>query len=254
MIEDYLDKVTNIDCIEGMRQLPDGCIDLCVTSPPYNVGIEYDVYNDNLSWPEYYGWCREWLAEVYRVLADDGRFCLNHYLTGGNSSQRVAPLMTLQQISGEIGFKFHSTAIWTDITLCKLTAWGSWLSASSPYMSCPYEGILVLYKHQWKKKNVGASTITPSDFRKGCSGIWDMAPCSETTKANFPVELPLLCINLLSYRGDTVLDPFSGGGTTGLAALKQDRRFIGFELSPAYTKVANRELERYRNQRRIDEF
>lgn len=132
-----LNKIYNMDCVEGMKRLPENSIDLCVTSPPYNCGINYDSYNDNREWNEYYEWCREWLKEVFRVLKPDGRFCLNHYLSLGQMDNRHAPLMDLNYIcTKEIGFKHHGLAVWDDITLTKRTAWGSWISASAPYVNC----------------------------------------------------------------------------------------------------------------------
>ena len=75
-----VDYIKQGDCLELMKELPDNCIDLIVTSPPYNIGIDYDVYNDCLEWSEYLDWCKRWLAECYRILKDDGRICINHYL------------------------------------------------------------------------------------------------------------------------------------------------------------------------------
>ena len=118
-------KIYNLDCITGMKKLPDNCIDLCITSPPYNCGIEYDTHDDNMEWDAYYAWCKEWLSEIYRVLKPDGRFCLNHYLSLGQSGNRHAPLMDMNYIcTKEIGFKHHGLAVWMDATLTKYTAWG----------------------------------------------------------------------------------------------------------------------------------
>ena len=227
-----------------MKLIPDNSIDLVVTSPPYNCGIKYDSYNDDKEWKEYYLWCRTWLQEIYRVLKDDGRFCLNHYLSLGQSNNRHAPLMKLNEMCMEMGYKHHGIAIWTDITLIKRTAWGSWISASAPYVNSPYEGILILYKNEWKKQRSGESTIDKKRFMQLCSGIWKMQPeMKGMTIANFPLELPSNCINLLSYKGDTVLDPFMGSGTTAVACKQLQRNFIGFEISQMYVDIANKRLQ-----------
>jgi DNA modification methylase len=117
-------QIYNEDCITGMQKLSDNCIDLCVTSPPYNLGVKYDVYNDWMEWDDYYAWCELWLQEVYRVLKPDGRFCLNHYLSCGTSKTRSAPLLNLNCICNKIGFKHHGISVWDERTLTKYQAWG----------------------------------------------------------------------------------------------------------------------------------
>jgi len=96
---DFINKLIYGDCLEVMPFIPDNSIDLVVTSPPYNIGIDYGSYKDNLLWEEYYNWCKLWLKEIYRILKSDGRFCLNHYLSLGNSKERSAPLMILNSFS-----------------------------------------------------------------------------------------------------------------------------------------------------------
>jgi site-specific DNA-methyltransferase (adenine-specific) len=149
------------------------------------------------------------------------------------------PLMDFRNIMNDIGFNVHKLAIWDDRTMSKHTAWGSWMSASAPNIMTPYEGILIAYKKSWKKLHKGESTMTKEQFIEGVSGLWRLGTTRSITKANFPEKLPDMCINLLSYKGDTVLDPFMGSGTTGVSAVKNDRNFMGFELSPNYCKIAN---------------
>lgn len=125
-----------------------------------------------------------------------------------------------------------------------MTAWGSWLSASSPYIRLPYEGILISYKNQWKKKDKGTSTITKDEFIEGVSGIWKIRPETHGyTKANFPVELPERCIKLFTYQEDCVIDMFMGSGSTAIAALKTGRDFIGCDISSNYCDIANKRIE-----------
>ena len=168
---------------------------------------------------------------------------MDHYLSLGTSKYRTSPISTLYAIMEKIGFKHHSIAVWTDITLAKRTAWGSYLKASAPYINSPFEGILIDYKENWKKPEKGTSTIEKDDFVKLTRGVWDIK--TETrglTKANFSVDLPTKAINLLSYDGDVILDPFMGSGTTAVAAKKLNRHYIGFEISENYCKIAENRL------------
>lgn len=133
-------KLITADVLDGLKQIEDNSIDLIVTSPPYNLSIGYDIWQDNLPWQEYYDWCEKWLKELLRVLKPDGRLCLNHYMSFGNAEFRTAPLMELNSIAIRLGYKHHTVAMWLDRTLAKRTAWGSWLSASAPYINCMLPG------------------------------------------------------------------------------------------------------------------
>lgn len=232
------------DCLEVMKTIPDNSVDLVITSPPYNCGIKYDTHNDKMDWNEYYDWCNGWLKEIYRVMKVDARFCLIHYLSLGQSNNRHAPLMKLNTMAEDIGYKHHGLAIWWDITLTKRTAWGSWLSASAPYVNSPFEGVLILYKQNWKKDRRGKTDIDKDEFMESCSGIWKIAPEHDRTHpAPFPKKMASRCIRLFSYEGDTVLDPFAGSGTTLLMAKENHRNAIGIEISPEYFKIAERRID-----------
>jgi len=233
-----IDNIYNMDCVKGLKQVEDNSVDLIVTSPPYNVGIEYDSWDDNMQWEDYLKWVREWLSECYRILKDDGRICINHYFCNaprknGDSCSRF-PLFDFKNIMDDIGYHTHKIAMWDDLTMKKQTAWGSWLSASAPFIQTPYEGILIAYKNQWNKQNKGKSTISRGDFMEGCSGVWHIGTTPGYTIACFPERLPQLCIDLFSYENDVVLDPFSGSGTTCYVAKSLNRHFIGFEISENY--------------------
>jgi site-specific DNA-methyltransferase (adenine-specific) len=233
-----INKIYNMDCVEGLKQVEDSTVDLIVTSPPYNVGIEYDSWDDNMQWDDYLAWCKMWLKECYRILKPDGRICINHYFCNaprknGDTVSRF-PLFDFKNIMDAMGYHTHKIAIWDDLTMKKQTAWGSWMSASSPFIQTPYEGILIAYKDQWNKIEKGESTISRGDFMEGCSGVWHIGTTQSYTMACFPEKLPQLCIDLFSYKGDLVLDPFSGSGTTCYVAKSRERNFLGFEISKAY--------------------
>jgi site-specific DNA-methyltransferase (adenine-specific) len=232
-----IDQIYCGDSLELIKKIDSNSVDLAVTSPKYNLGIKYDSCDDFVPWDEYYDWCRSWMKEVYRVLKPDGRFCLNHYISCGMAKHRSAPLMNLNAICEfEIGFKHHGFVLWDDRTISKRTAWGSWMSASAVYVNSPHEGITILYKDHWKKDTKGESTITKEEFMEATTGIWKLSPEKHRggCPAPFPVSLPKRCINLLTYKGDLVLDLFNGGGTTCIAAKQTGRHYIGMDMSRSY--------------------
>lgn len=235
-----LNKIYNEDNIKTMAKMPDNFIDLIVTSPPYNIGINYDVYNDKVSWDDYFSWCEKWLKECFRVLKPDGRIAINHYLSLGSAAYRLSPLSHINEIMLNIGFKHHAMAVWTDITLSKKTAWGSWLSASAPYINSPFEGVLILYKERWKKDKRGISDIDKEDFVKLTRGIWNIkTETNGLTKANFSLDFANKCIKLLSYQCELIYDPFMGSGTVAAACKINNRKYIGSEISKNYCDIAD---------------
>lgn len=228
-------------------EIPPNSIDLVVTSPPYNIGMDYNVCNDEMPWWKYYYWCHEWLFALKKVMKPDGRLAINHYFSMGNAKTgKTYPLMKINEIAVNNNlFNHHAVTFWMDRTLSRRTAWGSWLSASSPYINSPLEGILLLYNEQWKKLNKGVSTIEKEEFMMGCGGLWEI-PTERKIKehpAPFPEALAKMCINLLSYEGDTVLDPFVGSGTTAVVSKKLGRNYIGIDIDPEYVEYAENRLK-----------
>ena len=245
-----VNKIYNCDCIEGMKQIPDNSIDLCVTSPPYNVGIDYDSYNDKKTPEEYFIFAEKWVKELYRIMKSDGRVCLNVIVTCGTANFMISHYAEYYHIFKKAGFNFFSSAIWDDRTIANKTAWGSWLSASAPYVNSPYEAIMFFYKDQWKKIKKGKTTISKEEFVKATRGIWSFHPQRrEGHPAPFPIELPSLCIKLFSWEGDLVLDPFIGSGTTAEACMRLNREYIGFEISKKYCDMIKDKTEQTRTTR-----
>lgn len=237
------DKIYQGNCLDLFKDIDSSSIDLVVTSPPYNVGIQYDNWNDTLQWNAYLEWCQKWISEIYRVLKPDGRFAINHLFECKVDNIKYSPVVEFYKMLTSAGLSINSLPIWLDTNKTKLTAWGSWQSASCPYMYNPTEVIIVGYKDQWKKLNKGIDTISKEDFIEAVGGVWKLRPETRgLTKANFPVELPKRCIELLTFKGDVVLDPFMGSGTTAIAAIQTGRRFIGFEISETYFKIANNRI------------
>jgi len=233
------------DCLDILPMLASNSVDLCVTSPPYNIGIDYGENKDNLSWKEYYKWCSLWLGLIYQSMKCDGRFCINGYLSMGRSDNRHSPLMDINHLCvTNIGYKHHGLALWWDITRTKYTAWGSWLSASAPYINSPIEGILILYKEFWKKQDSGKTEISKEEFMESCGGIWHInTERNRTHPAPFPVKLPERCIKLFSWESNIVLDPFAGSGTTAIACINTKRRYILIEKEEKYCEISARRIE-----------
>ena len=239
-------KIYNDDFLT-MNYMKKNSIDLIITSPPYNVDIKYNSYNDVTSYDIYLEFTKKWLKKAYSLLKEDGRFCLNIPLDKNKNGQQsvYADIIT---IAKKIGFKYHSTIIWNEQNISKRTAWGSWLSASAPYVIAPVEMIAVLYKQRWKKiSGSQKSDIDRKEFLDWTNGVWSFAGESKTRvghPAPFPVELPKRCIKLFSFVDDVVLDPFSGSGSTLIACALTNRKGIGVEIDANYCEIAKQRLRK----------
>ena len=220
-------------------------VDLVVTSPPYNVGIKYGSHNDKMSYDDYLSFTREWLAKCCRLVKDDGRLCLNIPLDKNKGGQQSV-CADITKIAKEVGWKYHSTIVWNEQNISRRTAWGSWLSASAPYVIAPVEVIVILYRDRWKKLSGSRkSDISKEEFVEWTNGVWDFTGESKKRighPAPFPVELPRRCIKLFTFVGDTVLDPFLGSGSTLIACALTNRKGIGVEIDRNYCEIAKRRL------------
>lgn len=220
-------------------------IDLIITSPPYNVDVKYNSHNDEMPYEEYLNFARAWLGKCYDLAKDDGRFCLNIPLDKNKGGQQSV-CADLTTIAKQIGWRYHSTIIWNEQNISRRTAWGSWLSASAPYVIAPVEVIVLLYKKRWKKEGgSGISDISKAQFRDWTNGVWNFSGESKKRIGHptpFPIELPKRCIKLFSFVGDTILDPFLGSGTTLIACLQTERRGIGIEIDQSYCKIAKQRI------------
>ena len=149
-------------------------------------------------------------------------------------------------IARECGFQMRGEIIWdkgaSAGTSC---AWGSWRSASNPVLRDVHEYILVFCKDAYKRRVTGENSVGRDEFLEYTKSIWRF-PAASAKKANhpapFPVDLPLRLINLYSFVGDVVLDPFMGSGTTAEAAMHADRHYVGYEINPVYVDHARSRL------------
>jgi site-specific DNA-methyltransferase (adenine-specific) len=266
-------KIINGDCVEVMKSLPDGCIDLLVTSPPYNVNVSYDVYDDGRSMDEYWEFTRQWLSESLRILKDDGRVAINVpiELNVQERGGRILFNAEFWLMMKQVGFKFFGMVDLTEDSPHRVrqTAWGSWMSASCPYIYNPKECIILAYKKtnkkltkgesQWKGEQIQVTdnegkvknkTIyqdeDKKDFMNLVFGRWEyFADTKSLTKATFSMDIPMKAIKILSYKNDIVLDPFMGSGTSAVAAEILDRRWLGIELSPNYSDIARKRVNTF---------
>ena len=226
--------------------IPKNSIDLIVTSPPYNIDIHYNTHRDDLSYNDYLEFSKKWIAKCYELAKDDGRFCLNIPLDKNKGGQQAVGA-DITKIAKDVGWKYHSTIIWNEGNISRRTAWGSFMSASAPYVIAPVEIIVVLYKKNWKKTSGSKkSDITKAEFMQWTSGVWNFSGESKKRighPAPFPVELPRRCIKLFSFVGDTILDPFLGSGTTLIASYLNNRKGIGVEIDKEYCDLTIKRLQ-----------
>jgi site-specific DNA-methyltransferase (adenine-specific) len=270
MIENYINKVINGDCIKVMGEMPEGSIDLIVTSPPYGVNIAYDTHDDDMEINEYLEFSKNWLTEAYKVLKDDGRIALNipYEINRQEKGGRIFLVSEVYQVMKQIGFKFFGIVDLEEDSphRSKTTAWGSWMSPSSPYIYNPKECVILAYKKnhikkvkgqpQWKgvptqieqedgtfKTKVVYQEEDKKEFMELVFGQWKYLNDSRPmTKATFSMDIPTKAIKILTYNNDIVLDPFCGSGTSIVAAEINNRRWVGIELSANYTEIAKKRV------------
>jgi modification methylase len=251
-----------------MQEIPDNCLHLMVTSPPYNVTKEYD---EDLSLQEYLHLLRNVCMETYRVLVNGGRACINVANLGRRPYLPLSDFIS--QIMREIGFQMRGEIIWHKGAAAGVSmAWGSWQSAANPVLRDVHEYILVFSKGSFSRKKregqentiskehfmewtkVQENTISKEHFMEWTKSVWTMQP--ESAKkvghpAPFPIELPSRLIQLYTFKGDMILDPFMGSGTTAMAALQTARTYIGYDNNPDYVKLAEGRIAAFKEQREV---
>ena len=229
--------------------LPDNCVQLVVTSPPYNAS---KVYDDDLSLQEYLQLLEEVFSECYRVLSPGGRMVVNVANLG---RKPYIPLSTyINNIMLNLGLLMRGEIIWDkSASAGSSCAWGSFQSASNPCLRDIHEYLLVFSKGDYKmprskkeRENGRIDTIEKQEFIDHTKSIWRFAT-ERASRVNhpapFPVELPRRCIELYTFVGDVVLDPFNGSGTTCVAAKQTGRTYIGVDLSSEYCQIAEERLK-----------
>ncbi len=237
----YRNKIVTGDSLAELKKLPDNCIDLIFTSPPYNFGLDYEKKDDAVFWETYFSRLFSIFDQCIRVLKHGGRLIVN-----------VQPLFSDYIPSHHIisshmldrGMIWKGEILWEKNNYnCKYTAWGSWKSPGSPYLKYTWEFVEVFCKGSLKKAGKPEDAdILGDDFKKWVYAKWSIAPERRMKEfdhpAVFPEELARRVIQLFSFRNDIILDPFNGVGTTTLVAHQYSRRYLGIDISAKYNRVA----------------
>jgi DNA modification methylase len=232
---------------ERMAELPDRSLHLMITSPPYNATKEYD---QDLSLDEYLAFLCRVFSETYRVLVDGGRACINIANLGRRPYIPLTAHITTMML--EIGFLMRGEIIWNKGAGAGVSmAWGSWQSASNPVLRDTHEYILIFTRGSFRRRKPRdiRSTITKEQFMEWTRSVWTFPPESARKvghPAPFPIELPYRLIQLYSFPGDVILDPFMGSGATAIAALRSGRTYAGYETDPAYIQLAEKRIQKAR--------
>jgi len=243
--DEFLNKIF-CKSSEDMSELPSNSVHLVVTSPPYNVGKEYDK---DLDLNEYREFLKRVFREVKRVLVPGGRLCINIANLGRKPYLPLHAYIIQDML--DLGFLMRGEIIWNKAGGgSPSTAWGSWLSAKNPTLRDQHEYILVFSKDTFTRQNPFGrkSTISREEFLEFTKSVWTFPAVSAKEighPAPFPVELPYRLIQLYTFEGEVVLDPFMGSGQTAIAALKSKRFYVGYEIVPEYIELAQKRIKAF---------
>jgi len=257
-IKEFENKIITGDVLKIMKKMPRNSVHLAITSPPYNVGKDYDNHHDRMNYKEYLSWLYKVWKETKRVLVPGGRFCLNIAPTGIKNFVPVHQDFSNQL--RKLKMKFRTEIIWYKQTMLKRTAWGSWKSPANPHIVPSWEYVLVFSKEKdrldGEKRNID---ITAEEFQKFSDGFWKIPPERQRKghPAPFPEELIYRLVKFYSYKGDLVLDMFGGTGTVAAVSYKTGRKFIHIDISKEYNNTAKNRLEKTKgeeSQKRVNDY
>lgn len=274
----WKDQIICGDAREILHAMPNECVHLAITSPPYNVGLAYDSHNDQMPYDDYLAWLTTFWSEIYRVLVPGGRFALNIAPT---SIKDFKPIhYDMARDLKRLGFIMRTEILWYKQTMRRRTAWGSWKSPRNPHMVPSWEYVLVFSKGSWTLEgNKADADITGEEFIKFSDAFWEIHPetrgrqpflnslyppkrkksdvssqKSDGHPAPFPEELIYRLIKFYSYRGNVVLDPFGGVGTVAAVAAHTGRHFIHLDLSKKYCEIATERVAAEITQLRLNDI
>jgi site-specific DNA-methyltransferase (adenine-specific) len=240
-------------------QVADRSVALLVTSPPYFTGKEYetDMASGHVpaSYVDYLEMIHDVLAVSLTKLEPGGRMAIN-IANLGRKPYRSLSSDLISILQDDLGMLLRGEIIWQKARgAAGSCAWGSYRSPQNPVLRDVTERIVIASKGRFDravKRSVREArgmpheaTIETDDFLESTLDVWEMPAASATRvghPAPFPVELPRRLIELYTYKGDLVLDPFIGSGTTALAAIATGRHYVGFDTEPSYIELAERRL------------
>ena len=279
----WKDQIICGDSHAILQAMPAESVHLAITSPPYNVGLEYDSHNDKMPYAEYLRWLIPFWKELKRVLVPGGRFALNIAPTSIKDFKPVHYDMTHDL--KELGFLMRTEILWYKQTMRRRTAWGSFRSPSNPHIIPSWEYVLVFSKGQWDLPgDKAAADITSEEFIKYSDGFWHIKPETsgrqpflkslypprrkgrdsqataeqqaaskkEGHPAPFPEELIYRLIKFYSYKNNVILDPFGGTGTVATVAARTNRHYVHLDLSKKYCAISAARVATERQQQKLD--
>ncbi len=253
-----MDRIVCADSETALRDLPDNCVDLVFTSPPYNFGLGYgatpEADSDAIDWDAYFSKLFAVFDECIRTLKFGGRIVVN---VQPLFSDYIPSHHVISQFFMERKLIWKGEILWEKNNYnCKYTAWGSWKSPSSPYLKYTWEFVEIFCKGSLKKSGASADADIDADsFKEWVNAKWSIAPERRMREyghpAMFPEELARRVMLLFSFRGDTVLDPFNGVGTTTAVAARHGRHFLGIDAVREYCDSARERLAKVCRQTRL---
>jgi site-specific DNA-methyltransferase (adenine-specific) len=259
------DQLVQKDCVEGLKGLPDGCIDLAFADPPFNINYRYDVYRDNLASDEYLNWCRSWLCEIVRVLKPDGTFWL------AIGDEFAAELKVIMQQEGKLFCRswvvwYYTFGVHCTQKFSRSHAHLLYMVKDPHHFTFQADAVRVPSARQLVYADRRANPqgrmpddtwiLRPQDLADGFQPLedtWYFPRVAGTFKeragwhgCQMPEQLLGRIVRACSRPGDRVLDPFAGSGTTLAVAKKLGRHFLGFELSANYAQRIDQRLRQIR--------
>ena len=248
-------KLYTGDSIEIMKSLKPDFVDIIVTSPPYNVGTNYSVYNDDLPEHDYLAWTERWIMAARRVMKDSGSL---FFVIGSTPAKADLQFKVAERVSSVM--ELQNAIIWVKSIAIDSIQYGHYQPINSArFLSNNFELILHLTKEKTinlNKTTIGVPYVDESNLKRWKTdgsnlhdrgNVWFIPYKTRRVKnthpCEFPVELPEMCIKLHGYNEETiVMDPFMGTGATGIASQKLGCRFIGIDIDENYVRIANKRI------------